>query len=160
MASKSFWRLRRPLLAALLCLPLAGQSSGYLTVGQPPRVVAKRNASVQVRIPVTVQRGFHVNSNKPNDEYLIPLRLTWKDTGALQPGQVAYPKPTLEKYEFSEKPLSVYTGAFELAADFKVAANAPAGPGSALGQLRYQACNDRTCFPPKTIEVTVSYQVQ
>jgi hypothetical protein len=44
--------------------------------------------------------------------------------------------------------------------DFKVAANAPAGPGAAVGKLRYQACNDRACFPPKTVEVTVPYQIQ
>jgi len=94
------------------------------------------------------------------DEYLIPLKLTWKSTGALEAGQVAYPKPTLEKYEFSENPLSVYTGAFELVANFKVAANAPAGPGVAAGQLRYQACNDRACFPPKTIDINLPYQVQ
>jgi hypothetical protein len=54
----------------------------------------------------------------------------------------------------------VFTGSFDLMANFKVAANAPAGPGAAVGQLRYQACNDRACFPPKTIEVTISYQVQ
>ncbi len=104
--------------------------------------------------------GYHVNSNTPTDEYLIPLKLTWKSTGALDGGQVTYPKPSMEKYEFSEKPLSVYTGAFALMANFKIAANAPAGPGAAVGQLRYQACHDRACFPPKTVEVTVPYQVQ
>jgi DsbC/DsbD-like thiol-disulfide interchange protein len=115
---------------------------------------------LQVKLPVTVQPGFHVNSNRPNDEYLIPLKVTWKSTGALQGGEITYPKPSLEKYEFSEKPLSVYTGSFELVANFKVSATAQAGPGSATGTLRYQACNDRTCFPPKNVEVTVPYQVQ
>jgi Disulphide bond corrector protein DsbC len=113
-----------------------------------------------VKIPVTVRPGFHVNSNAPSDEYLIPLKLTWKSGGALEGGQVAYPKPSLEKYEFSEKPLSVFTGSFDLVASFKVAANAPGGPGAAVGQLRYQACNDRACFPPKTVEITVPYLVQ
>jgi hypothetical protein len=144
----------------VLCLPLLAQSSGYLTVGEIPKVAGKRSAAVQVKIPVTVRAGFHVNSSTPSDEYLIPLKLTWKAPGALEPGQVAYPKPSLEKYEFSEKPLSVYTGSFDLVANFKVAANAPAGPGAAAGQLRYQACNDRTCYPPKTVEITIPYQVQ
>lgn len=120
----------------------------------------QRNAAVQAKIPVSVKAGYHVNSNAPNDEYLIPLKLTWKSTGALEGGQITYPKPSQEKYEFSEKPLSVYTGNFDLVANFKVAASAPAGPGIAVGQLRYQACNDRACFPPKSIEVTVPYQVQ
>jgi hypothetical protein len=152
---------RRLVLAALLCLPsLWAQGKAYLTAGEPQRVAGKRNAAVQSRIPLTVQQGFHVNSNKPAEEYLIPLALTWTKTGALEAGAVVYPKPSMEKYEFSEKPLSVYTGSFDLIANFKVAPNAPAGPGAATGRLRYQACNDRACFPPKTIEITVPYQVQ
>jgi hypothetical protein len=122
-------------------------------------VAGARNATVQAKIPVTVMGGFHVNSNKPSEEYLIPLKLTWTSTGALQPGAVVYPKPSLEKYEFAEKPLSVLTGSFDLTATFKVAADAPAGPGAASGKLRYQACNNRACFPPKTVDVTIPYQI-
>ena len=71
-------------------------------MGEPQKVAGKRNAAVQVKIPVTVKEGYHVNSNKPSEEYLIPLKLTWTATGALEGGTVTYPKPVLEKYEFSE----------------------------------------------------------
>lgn len=147
-------------LLPLCLLPLAAQTSGYLTAGQPAKVAGKRNASVQARIPLSVQAGYHVNSNTPSDEYLIPLKLTWTVPGALKPGVVVYPKPSLEKYQFSEKPLSVLTGSFDLIANFQVSPDAPGGPGAAAGKLRYQACNDRACFPPKTIDITVPYQVQ
>ena len=30
----------------------------------------------------------------------------------------------------------------------------------AAGQLRYQACNDKACFPPKTVEINIPYSVQ
>lgn len=123
-------------------------------------MAGQRNATVQAKIPVKVMDGFHVNSNKPSEEYLIPLKLTWTSTGALQPAQVVYPKPSLEKYEFSEKPLSVFTGNFDLVASFKVAADASAGPGAVSGKLHYQACNNRACFPPKTVDITIPYQVQ
>jgi hypothetical protein len=157
MALKNSWKL----LSAALFLPLLlSQSSGYLAVGEPQKVAGKRGASVQSRIPVTVMSGYHVNSNTPNEEYLIPLKLTWTSAGALEAGAVTYPKPLQEKYEFSEKPLSVFTGNFDLVANFKVAANAPAGPGTAAGKLRYQACSNKACYPPKTVDVSVSYQVQ
>lgn len=136
-------------LAAALGIPLLAQNSQYLSVGSPLKVFGRRNAVVQTRIPVIVQPGYHVNSNTPAEEYLIPLKLTWKSTGALVPGAVVYPKPSLEKYEFADKPLSVFTGRIELVANFKVAPNATAGPGAAVGQLHYQACNDRACFPRK-----------
>jgi hypothetical protein len=161
MASNSFSPLKRALLLALLCLPyLLAQSSEHLSVRDKPKVVGRRNAAVQAKIPISVESGFHVNSNKPTEEYLIPLKLSWTSTGALEGGQVEYPKPSLEKYEFADKPLSVLTGDFNLVASFKVAANAPAGPGAASGKLRYQACNNRACFAPKTVDVTVLYQIQ
>jgi hypothetical protein len=147
-----------------MCLPsLFAQSSGYLTVGEPQKAVGKRNAAVEVKIPVAVKEGYHVNSNKPTSEYLIPLKLTWTSTGALEGGEIVYPKPLLEKFEFSDKPdvpLSVFMGKFDLTAKFKVGANAPAGPGVASGKLRYQACSNKACYPPKTVDVEVSYQVQ
>ncbi len=147
-------------LTAALCLPALPQGSAYLTLGQLPKIAGKRGAVVQVKVPCVVRQGYHVNSNTPSDEYLIPLKLTWKATGALEAGQLTYPKPSMEKYEFSEKPLSVFTGSFDILANFKVAANAPAGPGVAVGQLRYQACSDKACYPPKTVEVAIPYQVQ
>src|SRR5437016_6516752 len=99
MVSKRFYELLRPTaLSILVCLTLGAQTSGYLTVGEPQKVAGKRGAAVQVKIPVTVKTGYHVNSNKPNDEYLIPLKVTWKSTGVLEGGEIVYPKPALEKY--------------------------------------------------------------
>ena len=144
-----------------MCLPiLVAQSSGYLITGDPQKVVGKRGAAVQVKIPVTVKTGYHVNSNTPSEDYLIPLKLTWSGTGALEGGAITYPKPAMQKFEFSEKPISVYVGNFDLTANFKVAPNAPAGPGSVAGKLRYQACSEKACYPPKTVDVTVPYQIQ
>jgi len=148
------------MLAACLCLPsLWAQGNQYLTAEAPQKLVAKRGTSAEVKIAVSIQPGFHVNSNTPSDAYLIPLKLTWTP-GGLESGEVVFPKPQMEKYEFSDKPLSVFTGEFSLTAKFKVPAGAEQGPGIMLGKLRYQACNNNSCFPPKTVEVRLSYQVQ
>ncbi len=129
-------------------------------MGQPQTVAGKRNQTVHTKIPISILAGYHVNSNTPSDDYLSPLSLTWSALGSLEGGQVTYPKPTLEKYEFAEKPLSVYTGNFDLGVSFKISATAAAGPGVAVGKLRYQACNNKSCFQPKTVDVPVPYQVQ
>jgi hypothetical protein len=143
-----------------LCLPfLFAQGSGHLTVGAIRKVEGRRNAAVVARIPVTVEAGYHVNSNAPLEDYLIPLKLAWTAKGALEGGEPIYPKASTEKYEFAEKPLSVFTGSFEIAASFKVAAGAPAGPGIAAGKLTYQACNTKMCFRPATVDISVPYQV-
>jgi hypothetical protein len=122
-------------------------------------VEAKPGATLEVKIPVLLKAGYHVNSNTPSEAYLIPLRLTW-EPGPLQAVEVVFPKPHMEKYEFSPNPLSVLTGDFELVTKFKTAADAPNGPGMALGKLRYQACNHNSCLPPKTIEIKLPVVVQ
>jgi len=148
-------------ISAVFCLTwLYAQSSGHLSVGAVPKVAGKRGAVLEAKIPVSVEPGYHVNSNKPTLDYLIPLKLTWASTGALEGGEVAYPKADLEKYDFEEKPLSVYTGNIELSAHFKVGDKAPGGPGMAVGKLRYQACSNKACYPPKTVDVNVPYQIQ
>jgi hypothetical protein len=146
-------------LTLACCSPcVLAQGSGHLQAGEPQKVTGKRGEAVQVKIPVTVDPGFHVNSDKPREEFLIPLRLTWSSTGALQPGAVTYPKPATETVAGDK--LLVFTGKFDIAANFTIAPNATAGPGSAVGKLRYQACNSNTCFPPRNIDITVPYQVQ
>src|ERR1700692_259064 len=119
------------------------------TVGAPEKVTAKIGAAVQVKLPLELRPGYHCNSNKPADEYLIPLKLTWT-SGPLESPEVTYPAPQMEKYSFSEKPLSVYTGNFELVTKFKVSSSAMPGQVMATGKLRYQACTDRMCLQPKT----------
>ena len=114
---------------------------------------------MEARLKVQIKSGYHVNSNTPSDEYLIPLKLTW-DQQALPVAEIVYPKPMLEKYEFADKPLSVFTEEFEIITRVKVPKTAPSGLGALNGKLRYQACNDRMCFPPKTVDVRLPYTIQ
>lgn len=97
-----------------------------------------------------VQPGFHVNSNHPKDEFLIPLKLTWT-SGPLEAQSVSYPKP--EDIQVGKETLSVFTGEFDLNTRFKAPAGLSRGPAEMNGRLRYQACNNRMCFKPMTINV-------
>jgi len=101
-----------------------------------------------------LKSGYHVNSNTPSDEFLIPLRFTWTN-GAAEAGEVTFPKPQLEKYQFSEKPLSVFTGDFKVQGKFKLIST-----GTVTGKLRYQACSDKACLPPRTLEVKLPVEVR
>ena len=135
------------------------QDSRFLTAAPPPKIVAQRNATVESRLSVDLRRGYHVNSNAPNDDYLIPLRLRW-EAGPLESVEVLYPKPEERNYPFSSKPVSVFTGEFQILTRFKVGASAPAGPGVLVGKLRYQACSDDTCYRPVTLEIRLPYEIR
>jgi hypothetical protein len=139
-------------------LPSFAQNNNVLTVGPPEKVVAKIGATAQVKVSLEVRTGYHCNSNKPLDDYLIPLKLTWAP-GPLEAPEVTYPAPQMEKYSFSPTPLSVYTGNFDLLTKFKVSSTATPGQVFITAKLRYQACNDRMCLTPKTIDVSIPIDI-
>jgi hypothetical protein len=143
----------------MLATVLAAQTSPTLTVAPVPTVKAKKGSVATVTVRAVLPPGFHANSNKPTDDYLIPLTLKWTG-GPLQADGIVYPKADLEKYSFSDKPLSVVTGEFTITTKFKVPADAPQGPAAENGTIRYQACNDRMCFAAKNVPVTISLNIE
>jgi thioredoxin:protein disulfide reductase len=146
---------------ALLAVPqrLPAQSSQVLGVAPPRTMAAKRGTVAEARLAVELRSGYHVNSDTPSEEYLIPLRLTWS-AAPLEAAGVTYPKAKMEKYDFADKPLSVFSGDFEIVARFKVPASAAPGPAIVVGKLRYQACTSSMCLPPKTVEVRLPVDVR
>jgi hypothetical protein len=148
------------IIAALVFVSSAfGQSAAVLSVaGAPPPFQAKIGVTVDAKLPLQLRPGYHVQSNTPTDKYLIPLRLTW-NPGPLEAVAVTYPKPQMEKYAFSEMAQSVFSGNFDLITKFKVSPNAIAGPTAITGKLRYQACNDNMCLPPKTMDVSLQVDI-
>lgn len=121
-------------------------------------VKAKPGSTIKVALPVRVDEGFHVNSNKPADEFLIPLRLTWGE-GVLQNPNISFPKPQLEHYGFSDRPVSVFTGNFQIVTSFKVARDAAPRHEDIVGKLHFQACNEKTCLTPKTIDFVLPLDI-
>ena len=146
-------------LALAAAFPLArAQGSGALTLGEIHPVSAARGAAAKVTLTMYVRAGFHVNSDKPNDDYLIPLKLTW-DKGPLEADGIDYPAPRIEKTSFSDK-LSVFSGSFRVTSNFHAPPDAPLGSGVITGKLRYQACDDHQCLRPQTIGVKVPVEVR
>jgi hypothetical protein len=130
-----------------------------LNIAPVPSVKAKKGAEVVVTLKASLPAGYHANSNKPTEAYLIPLTLKWT-AGPLQTDAVTYPQPTMEKYSFSDKPLSVVTGDFAITTKFRAPGDAASGPAAQTGTLRYQACDNRACYPPKNVPVSVTVSIE
>jgi hypothetical protein len=144
----------------LTAAALTAQMAPQMKIEPQATVKVKRGAPATVTLKVSLPAGFHANSNKPTDPNLIPLVLKWTG-GPLQDAVIVYPKPQLEQYTFTAgKSISVVTGTFDLVTKFKVPATAEPGPAAQTGTLRYQACNDRMCFPPKTVAVNLTVAVE
>ena len=140
------------------CLSLAQTpQQSRLTVAPPEQLAVKRGTMATETLKVTIAPGYHVNSDKPKDEFLIPLKLTW--TGeALQPVSFKYPAP--EEIKVGADSLVVFTGNFNIETEFKVPQNAATGAATVTGKLRYQACNTTMCFRPASVDVVLPVVVQ
>jgi hypothetical protein len=128
-----------------------------LTVAPPEQIVVKRGGSVTQRLVVQVAPGLHVNSDKPRDEFLIPLKLTWT-SGPLEAKAVTYPQP--EEIKVGPDMLVVFTGKFQIQTEFQAPQQITAGSTMMTGKLRYQACNNQMCFRPASVDFTVPVQIQ
>ena len=98
-----------------------------------------------------------MNSDKPRDEFLIPLKLSWTN-GPLEVKSVSYPKP--EEIRVGKDMLLVFTGNFTVQTEFKAPEQSAPGASIQTGKLRYQACNNEMCFRPASINIQVPVVVQ
>jgi uncharacterized protein YcnI len=119
-----------------------------------------RGKEFQAAIVVDIAKGFHMNSNKPSDAYLIPTTVTADLPAEFQLLDTTYPAGRLEKFSFSpDKPLDVYTGSVTLKLRLVAKSGAPLGANKIPVTLRYQACNDTTCLPPVKVPVSIKLEV-
>jgi hypothetical protein len=118
----------------------------------PEQVSIPARTSTPVELHFRVADGLHINSHTPREKSLIATNLAVAETSGLKVTGVEFPPGTDYAFAFdpSDK-LSVYTGDFTL----KAQVTAPAGNYMLQGLLRYQACDSRSCYPPKTIPVAV-----
>jgi hypothetical protein len=155
-------------MLALLTLLAAALAQDSLTpkapivIAVPPEAVAVApGGSVRVELRFRVSPGYHINSNKPRSDFLIPTRLKLSPPAGLTPGAVVYPEGKDLTFVFSPKEkLNVYAGDLVVRAELRALASAPAGSYKVAGELRYQACNDRACFPPTKLPVEFDVTVR
>ncbi len=148
------------LLAAAISM---GQSSPRLpyaeataaAIGEPVRAGTTVRAVLQVK----VAPGFHIQSDRPRDPSLIPLTLTIDAPKGISVAGLTFPPAKDFLLKGSDQPLAVFEGAFPIEARLAVAKDHPAGDVTVPARLRYQACDDTTCFRPMTIPVTWTFTV-
>ncbi len=119
-----------------------------------------RGREFKIAIVVDIASGFHINSHKPSEEYLIATTLTPKLPTGFELVDTIYPKGQLEKFSFSpNQPLDVYTGSVTFLLRLSAKAEATLGPAEVPMILRYQACNDSTCLPPVKFPLSAKFEL-
>ena len=159
-------------LRLLVALALAGasfaqtnalrpKSKGYVTTDVMPTVTLQAGKTAQVEVRFRVNPGYHVNSHTPGSELLIPTALDFKPLEKIKAGKIIYPPAEQLALPFDPKEkLSVYTGDIVTQVPVVAAKSAVPGQYSLKGDLQYQACNDNSCFPPKSLPVEITVVVK
>jgi thiol:disulfide interchange protein DsbD len=126
-------------------------------VADTDRLVAGK--AFRLAVVAEVKPGWHVNSHKPKEDFLIPTEVKVKPSPGLTLSAVAYPKDVERKFAFSEQKLAVYEGRTVFVVPGTVDAAAAPGPRTIAAVLSYQPCNDNQCLPPAELTVTLAIEV-
>ncbi len=119
---------------------------------EPQTIMAGRRSVLEIRFRVA--NGFHVNSNTPKSELLIPTKMVLQPATGVKAEAAEYPAGTAFSFSFSpNEKLDVYAGDFTV----KLPVVAVAGTHEVDGTLRYQACDHAACYPPRSLPVQVLF---
>jgi hypothetical protein len=114
----------------------------------PEQVTVPAAKPTTVALHFRIASGLHINSHTPREKELIPTTLTIPADSGVRLEGAAYPPGADFALPLDPKTkLSVYSG------EFTIQARIVAMPGDHLveARLRYQACDNNACMPPRTI---------
>ena len=141
--------------------PVPPQSAADVNVSgavAPDKV--RKGRVTRATVLMDIPAGLHVQSNKPLDKFLVATKLDVETPSGMQVGPISYPRPVMRKLKFSKSMVAVFEGHAMLRFNVTVPANYSGGSGEIKGKLRFQACNDESCFPPITREVKMWLNVE
>src|SRR5215208_7101519 len=120
----------------------------------------KKGRVVRASVVMDIPSGLHVQSSKPIDKFLVATKLDVETPSGMNVGPISYPRALMRKLKFSKGNVAVYEGKAMIHFNVTVPANYSGGSGDIKGKLRFQACNDESCFPPVTREVKMWLNVE
>jgi len=115
--------------------------------------------SVRATVVLSLPGGVHANSRYPGSEYAIPTTVRASAKG-VRIGAVSYPRGKNQKFDFSSETINVYDGRTAFNFNISVPANYTAKTLRINVAVKYQACTNEVCYPPKTKEITLTARSQ
>ncbi|MDA3861116.1 MAG: protein-disulfide reductase DsbD, partial [Melioribacteraceae bacterium] len=116
------------------------------------------NSEIKIAVELEILEHYHINSNKPKDDFLIPTELIIKSNN-VQVVSVSYPEAKDVTFSFSDEKVSVYDGKEFIGAVLKISKTAQVGIIEIPIEISYQACNDQSCMAPSSAYDTLKIEV-
>ena len=118
---------------------------------------AGKSGEADVRL--AIKEGYHINAN-PASQYQKPTELMIEQAEGVTAGQPKYPASMTKKFAFSEQPLAVYEKEALITVPLNVSAGAGRGEKTIPARVRFQACDEQVCYPPKTLQLSIPLLVK
>lgn len=152
--------------ALLLCFsfaPLAHAQSGPVswTLGvQPTKKPVSAGVKFTARLSAGVSGGWHLYSLTQSAGGPSPTRITVPgDQPFKLVGAIRGPKPKLKYDENFQLNTETYGGPVAFTLPLEVAAGATPGRHTLRVEVRFQACTETTCLPPRNVTVEAAVEV-
>ncbi|MBN2317733.1 MAG: protein-disulfide reductase DsbD [Acidobacteria bacterium] len=143
----------------LYCAPARGADPAVSVRGIPPSGAVEAGTAAVVTVELDIRSPYHINSNQPLEEYLIPTSLELDPVPDLEIGDILFPVAEIKNLEISDAPMALYEGIVKISVEV-IPSAALAGRNVGLkGSVRYQACDDFTCLPPEEQPFAVKFSV-
>jgi thiol:disulfide interchange protein DsbD len=158
----SLSRLLLPLLLAPLGAEAIAQEDDFDKGRLEALVSTDRVApggTFRVAVKLSLEPGWHVQSHRPLEDYLIATELTFEEEPGFSAREVFYPEGHVVDLPEIGGKLSVYEGDVVVGASIAVATDAATGPRTLRSALRIQACDDKACLPPTRLRVAFPIEV-
>ena len=126
----------------------------------PQEATITRGASADVVVPINITHGYHVNANPPTFPYLKATELELPQTDGISVEFIRYPDPLKKKFSFAEQELAVYEGDVIVKAHVKADKSAQPGKRNLSAKLRVQACDDKVCYAPGVLDLTLPVDIK
>ncbi len=151
------------LLAALTMAAPAGAQgfapepvfSVALTVDRAPLVAGE---PYRLAVVLTIDDGWHVNSDQPGDDFSLPTTVSWSVPAGWNEPTVTFPPAKQLRFDFQEEPINVWEGRVLLLASGTVPSDAT-GATALATTVTAQACNDSECLPPLDVTARTEAEV-
>ncbi|WP_337866125.1 cytochrome c biogenesis protein CcdA [Ignavibacterium sp.] len=161
--------MKRRSLLKIASIILFYSISAYSQFGQPTEIVKIKSFSsfdkvytgseFKLAVKINVQDTWHINSNKPKEDFLVPTELILSEINGFSIVNTVYPEAKEYKFSFSETPLAVWEGEFFIGAFVKVTDKVQPGKYRLVFNLDYQACNNQSCLAPTSVSDTIEIEI-
>ena len=149
-------------LAAGLILLAASASAAppvVVHVAGPDTLQLAQRGSGSALVKITIDKGYHVQAHPASADYLIATELTFKRLRGVRAGKLVYPAGTAYSLQGSDEKLSTYSGELVIQVPLRVTDEVRPGDYTLKGSLRFQACDDKSCFAPANLPVSLPVHV-